>query len=253
MKRYISSVPFLLLSSLAVPHLLCVRPISYSKICTQAATIQGTINERNDMVNTLIEASKVYRKDHPGESSRCLSQIVQHFIDEGGNFRRAAKYQDDLAQIYEQQRDSANARQAYALAAQWYEGDNAIVTANKLNVKSAEHAALDGDYLDAINRFEHVVNQCLLKDTTKFSVPKYLLQAGYCHLAHDIVGAMRALQSYRKMEKDYSLSSSGKELEFLGGLMETVEQGDSKAFEDKRKERSGTHPITSWDETMFDR
>lgn len=257
MKRYISSVPFLFLSSLAIPHLLCVQTISYSKICTQAATIQGTINERNDMVNTLIEASKVYRKDYPGESSRCLSQIVQHFIDEGGNFRRAAKYQDDLAQIYDEQRDSANARQAYALAAEWYESDNATMTANKLSMKSAEYAALDGDYLDAINRFEHAADLCLSKESMKLSIPKYILQAGYCRLAVDIVGAMRALQGYRQMG---SVSISP-EFRYLEGLMEAVERGDSKAFTDREFEWYGDQEDrqkfkrtkSSWDETMLKR
>ena len=207
------------------------------------------------MVNTLIEASKAYRKDYPGEASRCLSQIVQHFIDEGGKFRRAATYQEQLAQIYDEQGDSANARPAYALAAQWYESDGATMTANRLSLKSAEYAALDGDYLDAINRFEHAADQCLLKDAMKFSVPKFLLQAGYCHLALDIVGAMRALQGYRKM--DSSVSSS-LELLFLEGLMETVERGDSKAFAEKEKEWYGTraaplHPRSSWDDTILTR
>ena len=209
------------------------------------------------MVNTLIEASKAYRKDCPGDSSRCLSQIVQHFIDEGGNFRRAAKYQEELAKLYDEEGDSVNARPAYALAAQWYEGDNATMTAIKLIVRSAEYAALDGDYLDAINRFEHAADLCLLKDAMKYSVPKYLLQAGYCHLALDVVGAMRALQGYQKMD-----SSSGLEIRLLAGLMETVERGDSQAFTDKVNDWYGTldengkrtkHSMSPWDETMLAR
>ena len=216
------------------------------------------------MANTLIEASKAYRKDYPGDASRVLSQIVQHFIDEGGNFRRAATYQEQLAQLYDEQGDSANARPAYALAAQWFEGDNAIMTANRLSIKSAEFAALDGDYLDAINRFERAADQCLSKETMKYSIPKYLLQAGYCHLALDIVGAMRALQGYQKMNS--SLSSSGGEIAYLGGLMETVERGDSKAFEDKQVEWYGFHStgisedrkhakrtMPPWDDTILTR
>ena len=216
------------------------------------------------MANTLIEASKVYRKDSPGDASRVLSQIVQHFIDDGGNFRRAARYQSDLAKLYDEEGDSANARPAYALAAQWYEGDNAGMTAIGLNIRSAEIAALDGDYLDAINRFEHAADQCLLNGAMKYSVPKYLLQAGYCHLVLDIVGALRALQDYQKMNS--SLSSSGLEIAFLGSLVEAVERGDRKAFEDKQVEWYGNHytckpaerkpamhSMSKWDETMLTR
>ena len=194
------------------------------------------------MVNTLIEAYKVYRKDSPGDSSRCLTQIVQHFIDDGGNFRRAAKYQSDLAKLYDEEGDGANARPAYALAAQWYEDDNANMTAIGLNIKSAEYAALDGDYLDAITRFEHAADQCLLKEAMKYSIPKYLLQAGYCHLALDIVGAMRALPGYQNMTS--SLSFSAGEIAWLGGLMETVERGDNQAFEAKQVEWFGYHSTT---------
>ena len=209
------------------------------------------------MANTLIEANKAYRKDYPVEASRCLSQIVQHFIDEGGNFRRAATYQEQLAEVYAEQRDSANARQAYALAAKWYEGDNATMTANKLSVKSAEYAALDGDYLDAINRFEHAADLCLSKESMKFSIPKYILQAGYCRLALDIVGAMRALQGYRQMG---SVSISP-EFRYLEGLMEAVERGDIKAFTDRAFAWYGDQNVreklvrvqSSWDKTMLDR
>ena len=230
--------------------------------------MQCNINELNDMANTLIEASKAYRKDSPGDAIRVLSQIVQHFIDDGGKFRRAAKYQEELAELYVEQGDSAKARPAFALAAQWFEGDNAIINANKLSLKSADIAALEGDYLDAINRFEHAADLCLLKkDSMKYSAPKYLLQAGYCHLVLDIVGAMRALQGYLNMD---SYVSSSDEIRFLGGLMETVERGDTKAFEDQQKEWYGYHStstpkyredhqnqkrrtMTTWDETMLTR
>ena len=205
------------------------------------------------MANTLIEASKAYRKDYPGDASRVLSQIVQHFIGEGGNFRRAAGYQEQLADLYHDQHDYANARHAYALAAQWFEGDNAIMTANKVSIKSAEIAAMDGDYLDAINRFEHAADQCLSNGAMKYSIPKYLLQAGYCHLALDIVDAMRALQGYQRTN-----SSKGGEIAWLGGLMEAVERGDSEAFEKKKVEWYGTeehplHSMSSWDDTMLTR
>ena len=203
------------------------------------------------MVNTLIEASKAYRKDSPGDSSRCYLQIVQHFIDEGGNFRRAAKYQEELAKLYDEENDSKNARPAYALAAQWYEGDNATMTAIRLIERSAEYAALDGDYLDAINRFEHAADLCLLKDAMKYSVPKYLLHAGYCHLALDIVGAMRALPGYQKMNS--SVPSSKGELAFLEDLTETVERGDSQAFEDKQRAWYGMNAQTIWEHTIVTR
>ena len=179
------------------------------------------------MANTLQDAFKAYRETCPEDAARCLSQAVDHFLD-GGNFRRAATQKQALAELYEDIGDRSNARSAYEATAQWFEGDGAPALANRNNLKAAELAALDGDYLDAIRRFEHVAKLSLKSANTKYSVKKYLLQAGICHLALDVIGAKRALESYREIDTDFS---STEEYQLLAGLLEPVEQGDSEAFE----------------------
>ncbi len=205
------------------------------------------------MANTLQDAFKAYKSTSPEDAARCLSQAIDHYISKG-NLRRAATQQQYLADLYENMGDVTKARSTFAAAAQWMEEDGAPANANKLNLKAAELAALAGDYPDAIQRFEHVVEQSLSNKTLKYSVPKYLLSAGICHLALDIIGAKRALESYLDIDSPFS---SGNEYPFLADLFEIVERVDSHAFEvrcDPKLSPKKPHtPLESWQKTILDK
>lgn len=236
--------PFPSLSSPLRPH----PPYSYDY--TKAATIQGTkLNELNDMATTLQDAFKAYRDTCPEDAARCLSQAIDHYLDEG-NFRRAARQKEDLAELYDKNGDKKNARSAYEAAAQWYEGDGAPALANKLNLKAGELAAEDSDYLDAIKRFEHVAKQAVSSTSMRYSLNDYLLSAGICHLALDIIGAKRALENYRELYIDFP---STKEYELLADLSEFVEQGDSNAFFDKSNEYKKRYQLSEWRQSVLGR
>ena len=192
------------------------------------------------MANTLQEAFKVYKEDYPEDAARCLIQSIDHYVYKG-NYRRAATQKQNLAELYEQNKDTVNARSAYSETAQWYEDDNAPALANKFNLKAAEFAAWEGDYLDAVQRFEHVAERTRGNPTMKFSLKMYLLNAGICHLALDIVGAKRALERYPEIDADFPTTDQYK---LLADLTELVEQGDSEAFASRLKawENSGMKP-----------
>ena len=196
------------------------------------------------MANTLQDAFKSYKETSPEDAARCLSQAIDHYLYKG-NFRRAATQKQLLADLYDQKEDYSNARSAYAAAAQWYEDDNASALANKLNLKAAELAAMDGDYQDAIQRFEHVAKQSLSSNLMKYSIKMYLLHAGMCHLALDVIGARRALESYRELDPGFP---STDEYKLLADLLEIVEQGDSEAFGYRLHvwERSGNRQLEKW-------
>lgn len=229
------------LPSLSFP----LRPHSpYSDDYTKAATIQGTkLNEPNDMATTLQDAFRCYRDSCPEDAARCLSQAIDHYLD-NSNFRRAATQKQELAYLYEEIGDKSNARLAFETAAGWYEGDGAPALANKLNVKAAELAASDSDYLDATRLFEHAARQSVKSGgAMQFSVKKYLLQAGICHLALDVIGAKRALESYREIDAQFPSTEEGK---LLAGLLEPVEQGDSEAFEGRLHQHYHNKTLDPW-------
>lgn len=92
----------------------------------RAAAIQAkNLNEPDDAANTLVEAFKSYRKTDPQDAARVLEQAINHYTLKG-NFRRAATYKQNLAELYEVEAgDQKAAMDAYETAAGWYEGDNA--------------------------------------------------------------------------------------------------------------------------------
>lgn len=92
----------------------------------RAASVQTEkLNEPDDAANTLLEAFKSYRKSDPEDAARVLEKAIKHYTQKG-NFRRAATQQQSLAELFEQEvGDQKRALEAYDLAAQWFEGDNA--------------------------------------------------------------------------------------------------------------------------------
>ena len=153
----------------------------------KAASIQTSkLNEPDDAANTLTEAFKAYRQDDPENAARCLDQAINHYTLKG-NFRRAATNKQNLAELYEVGLgDNKRAAEAYETAAGWFESDNAEALANKLYLKVADLAALDGDYYKAIQNYEKVAKSSLNNNLMKWSVKEYYLKAGICHLASGV-------------------------------------------------------------------
>ncbi|KAK5073151.1 vesicular-fusion protein S17 [Lithohypha guttulata] len=216
----------------------------------KAAAIQrDKLNEPGDMANSLTECFKVYRKDSPQDAVRVLQQAIQHYTS-SGNFRRAATHQQNLAEVYEVEiGDQKSALQAYDLAAQWFESDNAEALANKLYLKVADLAALEGDYQTAIQKFEAVAKSSISSNLMKWSVKDYFMKAGICHLAaNDIVATKRALQQYTEMDHTFQ---STRENMLLNDLVEAVDQGDQDGFTDKLFMFDQLSKLDKWKTTLL--
>ena len=199
------------------------------------------------MANTLQEAYKAYRKTSPQDAARVLEEAIKHYLSKG-NFRRAATQKQYLAELYEEIQDNKEARSAYEDAARWYEDDNAAALANKLTLKAGDLAALDADYTPAIQHFEHVAKQSVSNNLMRFSVKDYLLRAGVCHLASDIIGAKRAAESYKELDPGFGQT---RECQLLVDLSEAVEAGDSEVFAEKLFRYDQLSPLNPWFTTML--
>lgn len=103
--------------------------------------------------------------------------------------------------------------------------------ANKLYLKVADLAALDGDYQKAIENYEKVAAQSINNNLMRYSVKEYFLKAGICHLATgDLIGTNRALEKYRDMDPSFGTQ---REHQLLVDVIGTIENGDSEGFADK--------------------
>ncbi|KAL2112484.1 hypothetical protein VUR80DRAFT_7481 [Thermomyces stellatus] len=198
----------------------------------KAAAIQTkNLNEPDDAANTMVDAFKAYRTIDPEAASRCLDVAVQRYCVKG-NFRRAATHKESLGDLYETELgDNKKAMECYEAAAGWYEGDNALALANKLWLKVADLAALDGDYHKAIENFEKVARASINNNLMKYSVKDYFLKAGICHLATgDLVSSQRAIATYADMDPSFA---SQRESMLLNDIYNAVEAGDPEDFSDK--------------------
>lgn len=57
---------------------------------------------------------------------------------------------------------------------------------NKLYLKVADLAALEGDYYKSIEHYEKVARSSISNQLMKWSVKDYFLKAGICHLASGV-------------------------------------------------------------------
>jgi len=195
-----------------------------------ASIFRDKLNEPDDAANIMIDAFKVYRKDSPEDAVRCIESAIRHYTSKG-NFRRAASHKEAQGELLEEIGDRKRALDCYDSAAQWYEGDNAVALANKLWLKVADIAALEGDYYRAIENYEKVADASLGNNLMRYSVKEYFLKAGICVLAtKDIVSTRRNLERYR--EKDPGFGGQ-REFQLLVDLTDAVEEGNQEAFTDK--------------------
>lgn len=198
----------------------------------KAAQVQlNNLKDPDDAANTYVDAFKVYRQDNPEDAARCLDFSINQYCTKG-NFRRAASHKENLGDLFENQLgDMKRALEAYEAAAGWYEGDGAAALANKLYLKVADLAALDGEYQKAIENYEKVAAQSINNNLMRYSVKEYFLKAGICHLATgDLIGTNRALEKYRDMDPSFGTQ---REHQLLVDVIGTIENGDSEGFADK--------------------
>ncbi|KAK7733332.1 vesicular-fusion protein S17 [Cytospora paraplurivora] len=198
----------------------------------KAAQIQiNNLKEPDDAANTYVDAFKVYRAESPEDAARCLEFSINQYCAKG-NFRRAASHKESLGDLFENQLgDMKRALEAYEAAAGWYEGDGASALANKLWLKVADIAALDGDYPKAIEHYEKVASQSINNNLMRYSVKEYFLKAGICHLAAgDMIATQRALEKYRDQDPAFATQ---REHQLLVDLIAAIEEGDQEKFADK--------------------
>jgi alpha-soluble NSF attachment protein len=121
--------------------------------------------------------------------------------------------------------------------------------ANKMFLKVADLAALEGDYYKSIENYERVAKSAVNSNLMKWSVKDYFLKAGICHLATtDMVATSRALESYRELDPSFP---STREHQLLVDLAEAVEQGDQEMFADKLFQFDQMSKLDKWKTTIL--
>ncbi|KAK7518549.1 protein required for fusion of vesicles in vesicular transport, alpha-SNAP [Phyllosticta citriasiana] len=218
----------------------------------RAADLQADpnkLNEPDDAANTRADAANAYWKSDPEDAARCMDQAIEHYVKKG-NFRRAATAKQKLAELFEVEvGDQKKALEQYECAASWYEDDRAEALANKMWLKVADLAGLEGDYYKASDIYEKVARSSINNNLMRWSVKEYLFKAGICQLAtNDLVGTNRAMERFREIDHTFPAQ---REHQLLVDLIQALEQSDESAFSDKLFQFDQLSTLDKWKTTLL--
>ncbi|KAL3421904.1 alpha-soluble NSF attachment protein [Phlyctema vagabunda] len=216
----------------------------------KAADIQkDQLDSALDAASNYQECFKLYRKGNPEKAVECQTHAIDIYLRESP--RRAGNLLEARGQFRETEiGDIPAALQDYEAAAKIFDREtNSQALANKLWLKVAEIAAIEGDYFKAIENFEKVAASAVSNNLLKWSVKEYFLKAGLCHLASgDMVATNRAFAKYRDMDPTFP---STREHQLLIDLAEAVQAGDQEMFADKLFKYDQISKLDKWKTTIL--
>jgi len=207
---------------------LAKKPIEAGQSYMEAATCYLCTNfSKFEATSSYLKVAQCLKMEDPLAAVNALQHVIETYKEEG-KFSMAAKYEKEVAEIYEKQNDEVsigNAMKHYETAAELYSGEGSSQASSCL-LKVAHMAANKNDFHKSIQIFEQIVNS--LPTFASFKQNDLYLDAGLCYLcADDTVAAKRTI------EKWSNVSNFGKssQYEFLHKLVESCENLDTEGFE----------------------
>ncbi|KAI5966813.1 SEC17 [Candida pseudojiufengensis] len=197
----------------------------------KAAEIQQSLNNHNDAANHLVEAYKCFKSNSPKDAIDALTKAIHIFLTQNGQFRRAANFTMDLADLYESVDDVPNAIKSYEQAGDYFQTDNAEALSNKAFLKCADLSASSGNYKKAVELYDQIIKNSLNNSLTKWSLKDYIFKNLLCILClEDIVEVEKRIEKYNDEDPNWS---SSREYKLIEGILESIKNGDVEDFSDK--------------------
>jgi alpha-soluble NSF attachment protein len=210
----------------------------------QAAQCYANYNSsKYETAGNFVKAATSYRKDCPQAATEALIKAI-HLYAEEGKFNMAAKYEKELAEMYEAELDTNNALKHYEIAAEYFENENSPSAANQCLLKVAHFAATLQNFARAVELFEQIASTSVNNNLLKWSAKEYFLKAGLCHLAQgDLVAVKKSLDRYSSLSPEFQGS---REYIFLQQLITAYEKFEVDAFKKSVGVYSEISPLQPW-------
>ncbi|KAA8911546.1 putative vesicular-fusion protein sec17 [Sphaerosporella brunnea] len=225
-----------------------------ARILERASQIQIEVGEPDDAANSLVQASQCYTAkpdllpEDATNAARLLRGAITHYTSKG-NFRRAASYEEKLADMLEKAGDAQSAVEAFEQAGTWYKVEGSTQMANKMFLKVADNAALTGDYRRAVDRYEEVAKSSASNNLMKWSLKEYFFKAAICHLCTgDVATTKRALQSYVEIDMNFPQQ---REYMLLQNLIGAIESNDGEGYSEHLFQYSQVSELDKWKVQLF--
>lgn len=197
----------------------------------KAAELQKQLQNYNDVANHLVEAYKCFKGVTPEDAIQALSQAIHIFLTQNGQFRRAANFTMDLAELYESINDTENALKSYEQAGDYFSTDHAEALSNKAYLKCADLSALSGNYRKAIELYENIIKNLIGNSLSRWSLKDYFFKTILCLLcSDDIIEAQKKNELFSGEEPSWQTT---REYKLVEDILSAIEAGDVQAFSDK--------------------
>lgn len=197
----------------------------------KAAEIQESLGNHNDCANHLVEAYKCFKGVSPSDAISALSKAIHIFLTQNGQFRRAANFTMDLAELYESVNDNESAAKSYEQAGDYFTTDHAEALANKAFLKCADLFALDGNYKKAVELYNNIIKNLLGNSLSRWSLKDHFFKVILCVLCmDDVIEANKRTDQF--LQDDPSWAQS-REYKLVQGILDSIDQGDVEGFSDK--------------------
>ncbi|KAM7349080.1 alpha-soluble NSF attachment protein-like isoform 1-T1 [Cochliomyia hominivorax] len=214
----------------------------------EAATLHARNGSRHDAGIGYADASNCYKKVDVEKAVECLLKSIEIYTDMG-RFTMAAKYHQQIAEMYESDPNTLpKTIQHYEQAADYFKGEESVSSANKCMLKVAQYAAQMEDYEKAISIYEQVATTSLESSLLKYSAKEYFFRAALCHLSIDLLNAQHAIEKY---SNQYPAFQDSREYKFIKDLCEHLEDQNIDGFTETVKNYDSISRLDQWYTTIL--
>ncbi|KAK3433443.1 hypothetical protein EUGRSUZ_D01340 [Eucalyptus grandis] len=182
---------------------------------------------------TFVFAADCYKKTSSKEAITCLEHAVNVLIHIG-SIGRAARYYQDIGELYESEQNLERAVDYFERAADLFQSEELILFVHECKEKVAQVAAQLEQYQKATEIYEEIALY-YLQEGLKFAPRKRLLHAGLCQVSKEL---------------DPTFSETH-ECRFLKDLADAIDKVDAVKLSDAVKEFTDITPLDSWEATLL--
>jgi len=205
---------------------------------------------QNQVATCLINAAHNFIKENVPQAINCMLKGIA-LLTEDGKFNQAAKYEKELAEMYENVDDPDNAVKHYEIAGEYYDMEGSKTTGAECLGKIVPLYAAKGDYGKAAELLEKMAD-AQNGSLAKYSLKEHCLKAGILYLCiPDNVAAKKLIE---RCSSKFSDNFRGtREYTFIVQLVGAATNGDADGFKKVISEWESVSALDSFKRTYLDK
>ncbi len=207
-----------------------------AEIFYKAYDCQKKQDYQYNTIQTFIQCAICHKKNNNiTKAIECYDIIVEQYIL-SGEFRNAAKYQQEVADMYTSIEDMINALKYYRKASSNYAIQDSSHEFNTCQAKIAFILCESKNYEEAMNIYEQLAKTHVDNNLLRYKAKDYLFYASLCSFIVgecDTITVQKSLTKYKEMS---GLFESSPQFEFLMHLYEAIETLDIGLFVELTKQ-----------------